>query len=255
MTPEWLDELCEEYEDSWKRTEVELISRIRQFLEPRALPQERQSHAFKAIAEIDVERDWLWWRKWLNREAGDRPVPALLAEFSRNTRIEHCCEAAKHFGVAPTMLSQLSLIECRARAAWGDNPHRNEYAQLEDFVEEWPAARHRATLRHAQASQSRDVPLHGLTEFGRQRSSELTGQSCTFGPPANRISIADRDDARFSRQQFLVQILSPEYALVTNLSQIHTLLFTDGRQLRHQHPAAILFPFQIQLVDLVIGCT
>ena len=76
MTPEWLDELCEEYEDSWKRTEVELVSRIRQFLEPRALPQERQSQAFQALAEIDVERDWLWWRKWLNRAAGDRPANA-----------------------------------------------------------------------------------------------------------------------------------------------------------------------------------
>lgn len=252
---DWLDELCEEYEAKWKRFDSGLPSRLRNFLAPWELARTQLSAAVPALAEIDVERDWIWWRKWLKREADRRTVAELLVEFARNTRLVHFHAAAKDLGVPESALANSHVVELRARSIWGDSPHRNEYSTTPRNMTSPPLPRHHATIQPTNGSFTKSYPLHGLTEFGRQRSQESSAEGAIFGPTINRIVLSGKENARYSRTQFRVQILSPEYAVVSNESLAHPLHFADGKQLLHQHSSTVRFPFQIHVVDLMIECT
>lgn len=250
MVNNWLDELCEEYEQTWNRGDSGILGRIRGFLETKEPSRDRQIEAFQAIAEVDVERDWQWWRKWLKREVDSRPESELLFEFARNTRIQQIQEAAAHFGLKDDCLGELIDTEYRARKAWGDHPHLNEYANLNWPPFSAPAARHRVTLRFLRDAEVRDVALYGLAEFGRQRTNEPTLTESQNLP--NRIEIADRLDARFSRRQFQIQILSPEYVHVTNLSGQYPLVFGGDITLLQRQSTIVAFPFRIRFLDVVL---
>lgn len=250
MIHKWLDELCEEYEHTWNRGDSGILGRLRGFLETKEPSRDRQIEAFQAVAEIDVERDWQWWRKWMKREVDSRPESELLFEFARNTRIQQIQEAAAHFGVKDDCLGELIDTEYRARKAWGDHPHLNEYANLARPPFSEPGSRHRVILRFLRDAEIRDFALYGLTEFGRQRTNEPTAAERQILP--NRIEIAGRTDARFSRRQVQIQILSPEYVHVTNLSGPHSLVLGNDVTLLQQQSAVVAFPFRIRFLDVVL---
>jgi len=251
LTTKWLDEICAVFEDSWEKHETGFQTKYASFTAQRSLPEEQSKALFLALAEIELERDWLWWRNWLKIEATNRCPTKLLEAFARIARVEQFINDAKEVNVSPDELDALSDVEYRARTAWGDAPHPRLFKTNRELFG-LEGRKKTAFLGYHKGVASREFPLHGLTEFGRQRSHEPEAIASIHDSSTNRIVFAAHEDDRFSRRHFGVQILSPEYAIVTNLSKGLPLFWQSGLQQLPQQSIIALFPIYLQLPDLFI---
>ncbi len=246
-----IDELHDEYDSRWVRYSLidnadvtELTSarqRVLKFLDAKGVARRTHPELVESLCETELERDWMWWRKWLESHLtkDDYTIDSLIAEFERNAKVSDFKNLfASNTDDTKRSLDHLYRIELRSRAKWGDYPRA--CCQLKHRL---PMPRQ--LLVHRNGEKLVVISLHEKMEFGRQRSNEAS-----LGAHGNRGAISDRGNTYVSRRQFEIQILSPQYAVIQNLSSTVPMKWGGSSSIGYMQKLLIVYPAYVRVGDL-----
>lgn len=241
-----LEELCDEYETGWERDADRPINRVKAFLDSQSFPLEEGPIVLQALAEIDIERDWIWWRKWLARDGKVRDLECIRQVLAQNATCKSLAQEAKSLGWELLDPDRLALLELKCRIALGDAPDPDwmDHRPSSEIATKFPR---QLSASMSEPSRSFQGPLCGRMEFGRQRSTEREEWGLIRGTDLHRFVLASRTVDTYSRRHFKIEVLSPDFAIVTNLSTKNGLYFAEGPPLECGLERLMAFPFSILL--------
>jgi hypothetical protein len=243
--------LQDTYESNWRREAGLPALRVQLFLEEIGIGQgARSTELFLAICQIDIERDWMWWKHHLlqtakpfaanlREEAG---ISALTRELDKNAKASDYESLAMQFGIPIAQCQALVESEIKSRAQFGDFAISARDSRCRELKLPKPLI---ATIKSPSGG-CIQAEMNGKLEFGRQRSFEPQ-----LGRNGNRVAICS--DPRVSRSQFSAQLLSREFLLVENLSNSMIPVILDrGSLLQGQERAMVPLPATLKVADIEI---
>ncbi len=245
-----MEEVCEEFESQWRRYPGHAAERIQAFLNRYSIDHTSRRSLVGVLAEVDLERDWMWWKKWLAIE-GESLTPAdVMAEYSKNAKASDYRSLFGDPTLDPEIEQRLRNVEMKCREIWGDDPYPVSLPHLHEdktfITKSW------ISIHFDEPTDKLRCPFKGVIELGRQRSTELVERQWVRDGGNSRIILANRDDIRYSRRQCSLQKLSPDFAMVTNLSQVNPLIISPDVILGASESILCRLPFHIRIPDIRI---
>lgn len=243
--------LMENYIDQFESYADDLavitLEEVQQFLN--GLPQawHDEMDFIAEICQISLELSWLRWPDRLCAFAEKISPDAVFGKFQDLPRARDFAALASRTP-GGEWLASLYQSEFRLRAACGDYPSRHHFSRNAGI----PIPSQRLPNPRRIVGDFRfaglNMELHGYSLFGRKRSFDPDGQLLHEHPHGQRINVAPARELRVSREQFTVRVLSPEFAIVQNISRTNPLCIAGEKQALNLGEAKILrFPFVIIL--------
>lgn len=250
-----IDNLQSEFDENWSRTDASnefspAAERVTLFLKRRSLSGQILEHLLPILCETDIERDWMSWRGRLKRIWQTASVSSILADFNKNAVSTDYLSVASQFQVVNFAIQQLERVECQSRCRWGDYP-KTINDKLEPGDSRVPCRR--VTVHSSQGNlRWFQAHLHELLEFGRQRSDE----SIEWGEnqEKSRVIIESKMSSAVSRRHFTIQLLSPDFAIITNISNTSPMISSNGTPIHCGVAQIMPFPFGLTLPSVRIWC-
>lgn len=221
------------------------------------LLRESVSNEIHAIQwmRAEIERSWMVWRDWLDDNLMHSTVPQILERRGQIACLADYLSQLQLSGNVVQSHPDLIQTECSSRDAWGDAMGESYYIAKYGIT---PIRDQNRTVRSMtvvptdsrSASSEVVLPIEGITEFGRQHATEPNPFQRVTSDDCNRIVIADRLNALVSRRYFSLQLLSPNYAVLTNLSTARRLSLGPRLSLVPGESAVAIFPFSVDLADV-----
>ena len=251
MTDDELDGICEQFEDAWDPSRSG-PSEIRNFVSQLGHGLQAQSRLLISLAQIDIELSWITWEKYL--QSNERPLdPALLqGKFESLPRASHYFELFKDDLEFQTNIRQLILAEANCRSLFGDSAsdlyYSTHYGVELNSVQSICRRQLKCIFQESVGRSDAVFKLHGRCTIGRQRSTDAESVFAEESPEGMRIVIAEHGKRGISREQMALQLISPRYAIVTNMSQSVPLRLGIGEQpvykeLELEYLEAMVAPF------------
>lgn len=252
MTAFDLDELCDRFETQWCE-EQSGADGVVDFMSQNQLEPEDNVEALAMLGAMDIERAWMAWNAWLPRNVTAsstdilsrfQGLPSFFDYHTRWAQLETLCWR--------------SVAECelKARDRWGDAIGAFYYRSLFGYpLDLIPNERGRTLtidFRNPESCPPSDpFTVRGRMTLGRQRSGDNGPFICECLPEGNRITIATQVETTISRTHLTIQLVHPDYALVTNTCRpdFPSSLMVYGRTLVPGRPQLAKFPFSIGLPD------
>lgn len=231
-------------------------------------PADEDAELLADLIGIDIERSWQWWKKEVQRtwEAGraartlPKPtvVPELLMRFAELPGMEDYDQLTQSFSLSRDTRRKIAQSECDARYHYGDSIGPPYFASRFGLEVEPPTDYSvvlvsRTLLPTEAEPDPRDYFLRGRSILGRQRSVDPTPRVCEERTLGNRLAIAPRWENIISREHLAIQLLSPDYAILTNISSKNNveILGTDTevrrRVLKPTESLLLDFPFVTEI--------
>lgn len=242
-----LIEIEEQYESNWQGQLEWKPLQISTALE--GLPIELRQRAFLPLVEIELGRDWMWWSKWVRANHQNQAPVAVLDGLKNRSNGHALFSLGNELGIPTTAAEgQIHFWEFHARRKWGDSPSE---LSLVGRARKWSAFKptRMFAIQRQPSTNWLKFPLHAMTVFGRQESVEACKNQLRLGPTQNSFDFADHFDRRFSRQQFSVSVLSPDFALLSNCSSVNPLLSSAG-ELDVGARVVVPFPFGLRVLEV-----
>jgi hypothetical protein len=254
---DWLDDQCQLYEGNWTIDSSGPAAVIAFALELLAPTDSRLQALLESLIEVDVERVWMQWRSKVTKQTQDYTASEWYEQLLVVPKLVDYVAAISQQRIEFSVAEPLLRAEYRARQEWGDAP------RWETVAAPWPnlttlspkPGRHRVELQSKEFPEPKAFDLCGLTEFGRQRTTDELFGVLVHDSQGSRLIVAPRADAKISRRQFGVQILSANHAILTNLSQINPLPIDATTTLGFEHKSVIRLPFSLRFQDLSLRFT
>ncbi len=260
-----LDELLDRFEFQWE-FELSGAEGIRAFisaigidLPEKPLPSETpQLISFISdLVEIDMDRWWMYWNKSLQKLVKENTSAAEICKlFSRHASLEKYLGLLPAYSDAREVWQNLIDFEIQTRARSGDQIgtcYLSNRLDIERSVFDVPSNVELCLDRRDRHREPMFLfPLRGCTLVGRQRSFD--DSPCFFQelPEVNRIVIAGRAEAEVSREQLTVQLLSPEYAVISNVSQTNPIAIGSVRRLAPTESTVVPLPVSISVANRIL---
>jgi len=257
MDPDWLDAQCELYEDNWKSNRSGPEAVVAFALESLQPTDARLPLLLEPLIEVDIDRVWMDWRTKVSNHNQEHSPAEWCEQLALVPKLRDYLAAIATRNVNFSATESLLRKEYDARQTWGDAPRW-------DIVDSpWPnwsklirkPARHRVEIQSTEFPIPRIFDLCGLTEFGRQRSTDEESGAIVHEASVSRVIISNRTDATISRRQFRLQILSGNHAILTNLSQTNPLPINAAMMLESEAMAIVELPFAFRIQELRLRFT
>lgn len=253
---DWLDAQCQLYEDNWTAERSGPAAVVAFALQSLQANDLRLSTLLEPLIEVDVERVWMEWHSEVSKQTQARSTAQWLDQLLAVPKLPDYVAAISRQGIDFSITESLLRTEYRARQEWGDAP------RWDIAVSPWPnfSKLQGKPARHHVEIQSREIPipkvfdLCGLTEFGRQRTTDDQFAVIVQDSLNSRVIVAHRADATISRRQFSVQVLSSNHVILTNLSQTNPLPI-NTTTLAFEGASVIQLPFALRFQDLCLRFT
>ncbi len=240
-----IDGLCEAYESTWTAQRCGKV-RVLEFLAEHQRDPSQDIALLSSIVSVDIERAWLHWRQRLKLAApqeakqllSDLQMLPTLADYKSWIECHGCDKWA-----------ETAQSECEARNAWGDaigvQHYQHEYGIQVKSIEH-PQRRYvELKTEHDAKDCSMRFPVQGSMILGRQTSADQGPYVLHEEQLKRRLTIANRLEDRVSRQQLELQLLSPEYAILTNRGRANSVYTGGGYALPAGEPVLLQFPFRL----------
>ncbi|MEQ1824693.1 MAG: hypothetical protein ABL921_02060 [Pirellula sp.] len=242
---DWLDAQCELFELKWSADRsgpdavVEFALDLLQSTDVRLKP------LLELLIEIDMERVWMDWRTKVFNQSQDYSPSEWIGQLALVPRIEDYVAAIASRNVEFSVTESLVRTEYRARQEWGDAPRWDIAVSPWPIMPKLPAkpARHQVEFQSKEFPIPRVFDLCGLTEFGRQRTTDDQSGVLVHDGHTTRVIVANRADATISRRLFSLQILSAQHAVIANLSQTNPLPISPTTVLESGAASVVQLPF------------
>ncbi len=263
--------LCDRFESIWN-FETSGAASIRQFLETCAgglLPDSDElSRLVSELVQIDIERWWMSWQQKVESSVAQATPAEILELFNQRATLENYLELLPHAPSNTAFWQKLAECEVNARDRWGDKisgayfKHRFGVTLLaglgERTLSSYPSnpkifAIRDGVHRASENSASR-LPVCGLTLFGRQQPFDAADWMVQELAHGNRIVIAGREESTISREQLSLQLLTPDFAILTNLSKVNPFIILPNRILATGQSVFVRFPTAVKLTGRTICC-
>jgi len=225
---------------------------IKQFLQSVGVCAANCSPLLCELIQIDAQYSWMAWEKLLSRNFDQLNVKDVLDQFEKLPRFESYLPLVIDSADASQILPALAEREAKDRDEWGDAIGCVYFALKHGL--QIPANRQHAPnlLRcdldgSTHGHSSAGFRLRGRTLVGRQRSTDNEESFCEQLMDGNRIVVANRFEAKISREQLAVQLLTPAHAAITNLSAINPVVLAAGDVIAPGESMLVKFPFVVRL--------
>jgi len=246
---DWLDELCEHYENQWApdRSGPQVIVDFCLQKTSRSNPQ--LPTLLEQLVEMDVERSWMHWRLLVSEKQRDYGPNEWLKFLSERPKLRDYIEIMTRNRVPFSLNEELLKTEYRARQEWGDAPSWKSIASDFPNLSLLPPApmRHEVSIQSKEISCIKRFELGGLMEFGRQRSTDSQFGVVVHDDTQSRVIIASKTNSLISRKQFRLQILAAGHAILTNLSQVNPLNLGTSTILHSNASSVVELPFSLDI--------
>ena len=190
-----------------------------------------------------IEISWMRWPARLSQSISNAGVEEILERFNNLPRASDFFSLFTEEAFAEK--AELTACEFQSRSAFGDHIPAEQYAgEYADIRSTPPLGDPRLVTGGSFHLRSN---LHGFCTFGRQRSSdpdERVYEKKTWG---RRIIVAPRSENRVSRNQMTLQLLSPDFAILHNVSQTNDLFVSPDIRIALGEKKIMKFPFEINL--------
>jgi hypothetical protein len=257
MDLDWLDAQCELYEHNWTADRSGPSAVIEFATESLQSTDSRFPLLLAPLIEVDIDRIWIDWRTKVSKQS-ERYSPAEWCDqLALVPKLGDYLSAIASRIVLFSFTESLLRKEYGARQEWGDAPRWDIVAS------QWPnwlklagkPARHRVEIQSTEFPIPRVFDLCGLTEFGRQRTTDDRCGVIVHEADASRVIVANRLDDTISRRLFSLQILSSTHVIVTNLSQTNPLPINSTTALDSNVASVVQLPFTFRIQELRLRFT
>jgi hypothetical protein len=248
-----LDKALEDFEETWCQAASGGVG-ILKFLDSFGFSKPYEVQAYIELAQIDLERSWMNWHKELPEKSQRLSPQELLKQFQLLPRLRHYQAAFCHEStVSIDQWTEVARSELAARNEWGDgigSMHFEHYygISLQDdrfhqpnFVQ--------CDISVKSLSTKDKLPIRGTSLVGRQRRVDKRDYFAERTPDGNRIVIANRFQSQISRQQLIIHLLHPKYAIVVNISKISPIGIYLNQTLQPNESAIIALPHMLGIAD------
>lgn len=246
---DWLDELCEHYENQWApdRSGPQAIVDFCLKKVTRAEPQ--LPTLLEQLIEIDVERSWMQWRLLVSEKQREYGPDEWLKLLFGRPKLRDYFEVMVRNRFPFSINEELLKTEYRARQEWGDAPSWKSIASDFPNLSLLPPTpmRHEFAIQSKELSGIKHFELGGLMEFGRQRSTDSHFGVVIHDESQSRVIIASKTNSQISRKQFSLQILAAGHAILTNLSQVNSLTLGTLAILHSNESLVMELPFSLDI--------
>lgn len=257
MDLDWLDAQCELYEHNWTADHSGPDAVIAFALELLQPTDTRLPLLLAPLIEVDIDRVWMDWRTKVSKQHEKHSPAEWCVQLASVPKLRDYLSAIASRKVEFSVAESLCQKEYDARQAWGD-------AQRWDIVAStWPncsklpgkPACHRVEIQSKEFPIPRFFDLCGLTEFGRQRTTDDQSGVIVHEADASRVIVANRLDDTISRRLFSLQILSSTHVIVTSLSQTYPLPINLTTVLESNAASVVQLPFAFRIQELRLRFT
>ncbi len=253
-----IDEIVGRFRQSWMHEHAGAKG-VERFVSQLSLDVSSANDLLVALACCDLEQSWqLWCDHCAMKVQNEATADEVLERWHDLPHFTSYESVFADERAAALAAAQLAQCESACRDRWGDaiGPlYFRHYFRIE--TEEWM----RRTRRHLRCEFETNAeysqvlfPLRGFCEIGRQRSTDKDAYFFQPQPDGNRVVIANRYEAEISRQQLSLQLVSPDVAVITNLSRINAVRVLPSRILKPGDRMAIAFPFTMVLPGRRLFC-
>lgn len=252
LTEDQIDNICERFELHWDLENSGPVY-LCQFMESNGLQRPYDRRLLIALITVDIERNWLSWDEYVNRQSNTEVLGSLLERFHALPTLQRYKQALEITSTNDPDWLDLILSEAIARAHWGDaiGPAYFRHHFDTDVPDNACCPRHRLRVYSVCSMDSLEptieVPLRGLVRIGRQRSTDCLGVGWEELPEGNRVIVADKFERTISREQLTVQILNPQLAVIHNCSSSPTMGGLSDSALESGQSRLVSFPFIVKL--------
>jgi len=250
LSEQRIEDLSEKFESCWSFTTAGPGGLV-DFLAVEELEAQVDRRLAVVLIQVDLERSWMAWCNHVAELSKETDAAHLNEELSQMPSID------KYSGLFHSQLEftdsldELSHCEFACRSQWGDSIGSRYYEHHFDIaIRNSGQVKLRQVLCEFDPSfKSTNVafPLNGRNTIGRQRSTDKHSTFVEQLPDGNRIVIADRREAEVSRNQLDVRLLTPKYAIATNVSNVNPVLLSDFTKLQPSECRLLSYPFSIGL--------
>ena len=244
--------ICERFDDEWSLENAGPRG-LRGFLQQVGLAFHRDQSLLSELIQIDIERTWMSWAKRLRATDGPIPAAELEERFQRLNRLTDYADLTSAGWSDAKFWAEIAQCEVDSRDQWGDAIGPLHYAHHFQLSVSQTKRRHshrmRCLLEGAKMTDAVEgLPLRGSTKIGRRRRTEDGDETLIESPDGNRIVVATKLETQISREHLAVQLLSPDYAIVKNISHVNPVrIKSDKSMLNPREASALSFPFTLQL--------
>ena len=257
MDHDWFDAQCELYEGNWT-TERSGPDAVIEFALESLQPTDSRLPLFlEPLIEVDIDRVWMDWRTKVSKQNQQYSPAEWIDQLASVPKLGDYLAAIACRNVDFSATESLLRKEYDARQAWGDAPRWDIVASP---WSKWsklagkPAC-HRVEIQSMEFPMPRGFNLCGLTEFGRQRTTDEQSGVIVHEADASRVIVANRADNTISRRLFSLKILSATHTIVTNLSQTNPLPINPTTVLESDTASVVQLPFAIRVQELRLRFT
>ena len=211
------------------------------------------------LIKIDLEFIWSHWADRATQDVRAAVDPDLLIErWKLLPRFQNYSALFQSREETSRYWARLANIESHCRDRWGDaigSQFYQHYFEVptEDFLRR-PRRHMRCEFDQNDEYSQILFPLRGRNEIGRQRTKDVEPYFVEANPDGNRIVVANRYEAEVSREQLMVQLLSPAVAVIFNRSGVNSVRLSPDQILAPGSKACALFPFTIQIPGRRLCC-
>ena len=257
MDLDWLDAQCELFEGNWTVDRSGPDAVIEFALKSLQPTDSRLPLLLGPLIEVDIDRVWMDWRTKVSKQNQQHSPAEWIDQLASVPKLGDYLAAIASRNVDFSATESLLRKEYGARQAWGDAPRWDVVASP---CPKWsklagkPAC-HRVEIQSMEFPIPRGFDLCGLTEFGRQRTTDDQSGVIVHYTDVSRVIVANRADSTISRRQFSLQILSTNHAVLTNLSQTNPLPINGATTLAFEDASVIQLPFALRFQDLSLRFT
>jgi hypothetical protein len=247
-----IDLICERFEE-FRSSSVSGPLCIQGFLDECAIDLTSFSGLLPELIQIDIQLGWMRWSKQLADLVTQTNAAEIRNMFQRIPRLhDYAPLFEKSVLTNPQDWITIARNEMESRNSWGDAIGPIYYREKCSIELSRDSMYHPnlMTCYSDDSSDGRSAPrfeLRGKTIIGRQRSTDPQSLFCNEFAEGNRIVIADRQDALVGREQLSVELLSPSFAIVSNLSSKNAVLVDHVGQLGPGNCLVLPFGFTIRL--------
>lgn len=166
------------------------------------------------------------WKKYVERFIRTASPDRLLEGLQSRPRLEDFLQAIQWPFSKLNTHPSLALSDLQERLVRGEGGKSEEYLQRFGITIRQPQFACFVTLHHRENSAftlGQTLPAFGSFIVGRQRKHTGEPEPDCFveGPTGNRLVVAGKNEANHcSREQLLVNVLTPNYVYVKNISDV-----------------------------------
>ncbi len=257
MDLDWLDAQCELYESNWTADRSGPDAVIAFALDSLQTTDLRLPLLLGPLIEVDIDRVWMDWRTKVSKHNQEHSPAEWINQLASVPKLGDYLAAIASRNVEFSATESLLRKEYIARQAWGDAPRWDSVASP------WPnwsklagkPACHRVEIQSMEFPIPRGFDLCGLTEFGRQRTTEDQCGVMVHEGDTSRVIVANRLDDTISRRLLSLQILSSTHAIVINLSEKNPLPINSTTILESNAASVVQLPFTFRIHELRLRFT